>query len=456
MPVSKRLIFLVFLRTLKLCAAEPRRLEQAERRPALFGLTRAQIWYMIRAKTDATGGIAMDCIGKITEDILWVGGNDRRLNLFENAFPVPRGVSYNAYLVLDERTVLLDTVDRAVAGVFFDNLAAGLKGRPLDFVIMNHMEPDHCATLGELCRLHPETTIIVNPKTAGMIDQFYTPEFHSRYRLVKEGETLETGRHRFMFFMAPMVHWPEVMVTYDEQSKTLFSADAFGTFGAVSGFLFADEVDFERDWLDEARRYYANIVGKYGAPVQMLLSKAEKLDIQRICPLHGPIWRKNLAWYIDKYQKWSAYEPESDGALIVYASIYGHTQNAAEALAMELRDAGVKTIAMYDVSVTHPSYLVGEAFRLKRLAFCSSTYNAGIFPAMEALLLDLKAHKLQNRTVALMENGSWAPAAAKLMREILSEMKNVRVLENIVSIQSSVKAEQRGWIRQLAQELAES
>lgn len=396
----------------------------------------------------------MECTGRIAEGIFWVGGNDRRLNLFENAFPIPHGISYNAYLVLDEKTVLLDTVDKAVGGLFFENLAAGLGGRPLDYVVVTHMEPDHCATLRDLCRIHPETSIIVNAKSAAMIEQFFGPELKERFLPVKEGDVLETGMRRYTFIMAPMVHWPEVMVVYEAESKALFSADAFGTFGALSGCLFADEVNFERDWLGEARRYYANIVGKYGAPVQALLKKAAALDIGLLCPLHGPIWRENIAWYVDKYQKWSSYTPEEDGALVAYASIYGHTENAAEVLAMELRNAGVKNIAVYDVSVTHPSYLVSEAFRLGRIALCSSTYNAGIFPAMETLLADLAAHSMQNRTVALVENGSWAPAAGKLMREALERMKNVKVLEPTVNIRSALRPAQREALRALAGELA--
>lgn len=398
----------------------------------------------------------MKCIANVNQDILWVGGNDRRLNLFENLYPIPRGVSYNAYVVLDEQTVLLDTVDKAVSGQFFENLAAALNGRALDFVVVNHMEPDHAATLAETCRRYPAAKIVCNAKTAAMIAQFFSDDLSARIQTVAEGGELNTGRHCFRFFMAPMVHWPEVMVTYDETDKVLFSADAFGTFGALSGFLFADEVNFERDWLDDARRYYTNIVGKYGAPVQALLKKAAGLDIAMICPLHGPIWRQNIGWFVDKYRLWSTCTPESAGALVAYASVYGHTENAAEVFAMALRELGMTDISVVDVSVTHPSYVVSEAFKYGKLAFFAPTCNAGIFPAMETLLNDLKAHALQNRTVALCENGSWAPVAGKLMRDTLSTLKNVTVLENAVSIRSAGATDTEEALRALAKALYEA
>ncbi|MEG1471994.1 MAG: FprA family A-type flavoprotein, partial [Clostridia bacterium] len=396
----------------------------------------------------------MECITALREELFWVGGNDRRLALFENAFPIPKGVSYNAYLWLDEKTVLLDTVDQAIGALFFENLKAGLQGRALDYVLVNHMEPDHCATLGELCRLYPEATLVCSAKAAMMIGQFFSDDLAARVKTVAEGDKLQTGKRCFAFYMAPMVHWPEVMVSYEETTGTLFSADAFGTFGALPGLLFADELDFEHDWLGEARRYYANIVGKYGAPVQALLKKAAGLKIDMLCPLHGPIWRKNIAWYVEKYRLWSSYQPEDDGVLIAYASIYGHTENAAEVFASFLREAGVKRIEMADVSVTDASYLVSEAFRLSKLALFSPTYNMGVFPAMEALLADMKAHNLQNRKIALAENGSWSPAAGKLMRETLEGMKNMTIVEPFVSIRSALKTEQREQLRVLAKALA--
>ena len=398
----------------------------------------------------------MNCTMKVTEDIIWVGGNDRRLNLFENAYPIPRGISYNAYVVRGEKNVLVDTADNAIGDLFVENIEAALDGGNLDYVIVQHMEPDHAATLLRICGRYPQAQVVASDKAAAMIAHFYGKQLEGRILTVKEGDELDTGSHRFAFIMAPMVHWPEVMVTYEHCTKTLFTADAFGTFGAVSGFLFADEVDFERDWLDDARRYYANIVGKYGAPVQALLKKASALDIARLCPLHGPVWRENIAWFVEKYQKWSTYTPEEDGVIIAYASVYGHTANAAEVLAADLREAGVRNIAVYDVSVTHPSYILSDAFRFGRLAFLSSTYNSGIFPAMETLLHDVKAHALKKRTVALVENGSWAPTAGKQMREILSSLQQTNVLESTVSIRSAVNADTRGQLRQLARDLAEA
>ncbi|MGN0800473.1 MAG: flavin reductase [Christensenellales bacterium] len=375
----------------------------------------------------------------IREDLFWVGGNDRRLALFENVFPIPRGVSYNAYVMLDEKTVLFDTVDRSVSGVFFESLAHVLAGRKLDYLVVNHMEPDHAATMEELVLRYPEVKIVTNAKAVAMIKQFFTFDVDSRCVVVKEGDTLATGSHTLTFLMAPMVHWPEAMVTYDITTKTLFSADAFGTFGALSGNLFADEVNFERDWLDDARRYYVNIVGKYGTQVQALLKKAATVDIDMICPLHGPVWRSNIAWFVDKYQKWSTYTPEEDAVMIAYASVYGNTENTANILAAKLAERGAKRIAMYDVSATHPSVIVAEAFRCSHLVFASTTYNAGIFCNMETALLDIAAHNLQNRTVALIENGSWAATSGKLMREILAKLKNITVLENTVSLKSSLK-----------------
>ncbi len=392
----------------------------------------------------------------IREDLFWVGGNDRRLALFENVFPIPRGVSYNAYVLLDEKTVLFDTVDKSVSGVFFESLAHVLAGRKLDYLIVNHMEPDHAATMEELVLRYPDVTIVTNAKAVAMIRQFFLFDVDARCKVVAEGDTLTTGRHTLAFLMAPMVHWPEAMVTYDATTKTLFSADAFGTFGALSGNLFADEVDFERDWLDDARRYYVNIVGKYGTQVQALLKKAATVDIDMICPLHGPVWRTNLSWFIEKYQKWSTYTPEDNAVMIAYASVYGNTENAANILASKLAARGVKKIAMYDVSATHPSVIVSEAFRCSHLVFASTTYNAGIFCNMETALLDIAAHNLQNRTVALIENGSWAATAGKLMAELLGKLKNITVLDNKLTIKSSLKEGQLAALDGLADAIAAS
>lgn len=396
----------------------------------------------------------MYCTRSITNDLYWLGASDRRLALFENAYPIPRGISYNAYLLLDEKTVLLDTVDLSVGELFFENLDHLLQDRKLDYVVVNHVEPDHCATLGALLRRHPETQVVGNAKTLTMIGQFFSSSMAENALVVKEGDVLSTGRHELTFVMAPMVHWPETMATYDKTDKVLFSADAFGTFGAMSGNLFADEMNFEKDWLDDARRYYTNIVGKYGPQVQNLLKKAAGLDIQYLCPLHGPIWRKDAAWFIEKYQRWSTYTPEERGVVIAYGSIYGHTENAAAILANRLSEKGVRNIAMYDVSNTHPSVLVSEAFRCSHLVVASATYNNGIFTPMETMLMDLKAHNLQNRTVAVIENGSWAPQAGKLIRSCFEGMKNITVLDQGVTLKSSVKEEQREALEALADQLA--
>ena len=398
----------------------------------------------------------MYCVKTIKEDLFWVGGTDRRLALFENAFPIPRGVSYNAYVLMDEKTVLFDTVDKAVGQQFFENLEAVLKGRGLDYVVVDHMEPDHCATLGEVAARYPDAKVVCNAKTVSIIKQFYDFDIDSRALVVKEGDTLSTGRHSLTFVMAPMVHWPEDMVTYDTTDKILFSADAFGTFGAMNGNLYADEVNFERDWLDDARRYYTNIVGKFGPSVQALLKKAAGLEIAMICPLHGPVWRENISWYVDKYLTWSSYQPEEKAVMIAYGSIYGHTENAANILACRLADKGVKNIVMYDVSNTHPSYLIAEAFRCSHLVLASVTYNGGLFSYMEHFLSELKAHGLQGRTVALVENGSWGVLAGKLMGEALSGMKNMHVLENKVTVKSALKEGQEAELEALAQAVWES
>lgn len=396
----------------------------------------------------------MYCVHPVTSDVLWLGASDRRLALFENVYPIPRGISYNAYLVLDEKTVLLDTADKAVGDRFLENLEYGLHGRNLDYVVVNHMEPDHCATLGEVLRRYPQTQVVGNAKTITMIGQFFDLDLTGRTVTVKEGDTLSTGRHTFTFVMAPMVHWPETMATYDSTDRILFSADAFGTFGALNGNLYADEVNFERDWLDDARRYYANIVGKYGAQVQALLKKATGLEIAYICPLHGPVWRKDIDWFIDKYQKWSTYTPEDRNVAILCGSIYGNTENAADILACRLAEKGVKNIALYDVSHTDVSQLVSEAFRCSHLVLASATYNGAIFTPMENLLLDLKAHNLQNRTVAVIDNGTWSAQAGRQMRELVGSMKNMTVLESTVSLKSSVKEAQRTALEALADELA--
>ena len=401
----------------------------------------------------------MHCVQKITQDILFTGVSGRRLALFENVFPIPRGVSYNSYLVLDEKTVLLDTVDYAVGERFFENLAYGLHDRPLDYVVVNHMEPDHAATLGEVLRRYPQAQVVGNAKTITMIGQFFDCDISGRTVTVKEGDTLTTGRHTFTFVMAPMVHWPEVMVTYDAADKVLFSADAFGTFGALSGNIFADEVNFERDWLDDARRYLTNIVGKYGPHIQLLLKKAGGVldQIKYICPLHGPVWRKDLGWFIEKYDTWSRYAPETKGVLIVYASMYGNTENAAQALAASLCDKGMSKVAMYDVSSTHVSQLISEAFKYSHIVLASVTYNLGIYPAMHDFLMDMKALNLQNRTFAIIENGSWAVKSGDLMQKFVNnELKNMTVLNERLSLASSMGTDKRTELEALADAILES
>jgi len=397
----------------------------------------------------------MHCTRKVNEDITWVGGNDRRLAMFEGVYSVPKGVSYNSYLLIDEKTVLFDTVDKAVAKVFFENVAHTLDARKLDYLVVQHMEPDHSATLVQLLEKYPEATVVCNDKTAAMIKQFFSFNIGGRIRIVKEGDILCAGRHSLRFMMAPMVHWPEVIVTYDEADEILFSADAFGAFGALNGALFADEVDFDRDYMDEARRYYCNIVGKYGPSVQTMLKKALAHEIKMICPLHGFVWRKDIGYFVEKYQKWSTYTPEETGVMIAYASVYGNTENAAEIIACRLRDKGIKT-DMYDVSVTPASEIIAAAFRWSHFVFASTTYNTGIFVSMDELLRDLAAHNMQKRTVAFVENGSWAPASGRLMREIIDGCKNMTILDKGVSIKSSLKAGQLADIDTLVSAVAAS
>lgn len=384
----------------------------------------------------------MQNIRNVTNDIVWVGCNDRRLALFENLFPLKHGVSYNSYVIMDEKITLMDTVDSNVTEQFLENLEYVLGEKTLDYLVVQHMEPDHCANIGRLLQKFPEMKLVVNAKTVKMIEQFFHPVEEERLLIVKEGDTLSIGKHVLHFVMAPMVHWPEVMVTYEETEKVLFSADAFGTFGALNGNLFADEVDFENDWMADARRYYSNIVGKYGVPVQTLLKKAADVEIQMICPLHGPVWRENLEYFIRKYDTWSKYEPEEQDIVLIYGSIYGHTESTVNALATKLAQHGMKKIKVYDVSTTHVSELIAEIFRASHIVLASPTYNGGVYPPMANLLHDMKALAVQNRTIAVVENGSWAPVAARLMMKELNEMKNIKILEQTLTIHSALKEEQ--------------
>jgi flavorubredoxin len=394
----------------------------------------------------------MYCTRKITGDLIWVGGNDRRMAMFEGVYSVPDGVSYNSYVLLDEAAVLFDAVDKAVSKVFLENIAHALGGRKLDYMVVQHMEPDHSESIAAVLALHPETTVVCSAKSAGLIKQFFDIDITDRSLIVEEGSILNTGKHELMFMSAPMVHWPEVMITYDKTDKILFSADAFGTFGALNGAIFADEVDFDRDYMDEARRYYANIVGKYGPQVQAMLKKTASVEVSMICPLHGFVWRKDFGCFIEKYRKWSSYTPEETGVMIAYASVYGNTANAADILACRLRDNGVKT-AVYDVSVTPASGIIAAAFRWSHLVFASTTYNAGIFVSMEELLRDLAAHNIQSRTVAFIENGSWASTSGELMRKIIAPLKNMTIIDATVRLKSALRDSQSPEIDLLVSEI---
>jgi len=380
-------------------------------------------------------------IQEVTKDIYWIGGSDRRLALFENLFPLPKGVSYNSYIVLDEKTVVFDTADISISDQYLENLKTALNGRPLDYLVVLHMEPDHCSQIATVAAMHPELTLVGNVKTFQMMKNYFPETADMKKIVVKEGDTLATGAHTFAFVMAPMVHWPEAMFAYDTMTGTLFSADAFGTFGALESSIFADDYDFEKDYLDDARRYYANIVGKYGAQVQAVLKKAAKIDIKFICPLHGPVWRgEHIAWFIDKYQKWSKYEPEDDGIVVIYGSLYGHTASAAEAFAAKLRAKSGKDVKVYDISKTHSSNIIGEIWRVGKIVIFSPTYNNGIYLPVANLLHDMECLTVQNKVIALAQNGTWAPVSAKLMNEKLSTLKNVKIVDNVLTIKSALHA----------------
>ena len=395
----------------------------------------------------------MCCTRKVTNDLTWVGADDRRLACFEGVYGVPDGVSYNSYLLIDNKTVLFDTVDKAVSRTFFENVAHALGGRKLDYLVISHMEPDHAATIDELVLRYPDITIVCNSKIQTMLGQFFRLSDKLKYLVVKEGDTLSTGKHNFTFVMAPMVHWPEVMMTYDLTDKILFSADAFGTFGALNGNLFNDEVDFFTDYLDEARRYYTNIVGKYGAQVQAVLKKAAALELNYVCPLHGFVWRSHFGDFLEKYLKWSSYTPEENGVMIAYASVYGHTENTVNILACKLAERGIKT-KVYDTSVTPASYILSDAFKYSHMVLASTTYNAGIFVTMENLVHDIANHNLQNRKVAILENGSWAAASGGLMKNALSGLKGTQFIGETVSLKSDITDSQLAELDALADAIA--
>ena len=386
---------------------------------------------------------------KVTDDLIYVGGSDRRLSRFENLFPIPKGVSYNSYVLLDEKTVLFDTADESISRQYIENVVHALNGRPLDYMVVQHMEPDHCAMIDDMLRRYPEAKMVCSAKAVGMFAQFYGTDVAARALVVKEGDKLSTGEHTLHFVMAPMVHWPEVMVSYESSEKVLFSADGFGRFGAVAKF------DEKADWASEARRYYLNIVGKYGPQVQALLKKAAALDIRTICPLHGPVLTGDLGKYLNYYDIWSSYKPEEpEKILVASASIHGHTRAAAHLMAEKLRAKGAKVVEM-DLTRTDVSYAVTEAFRCGKIVLACATYDGFLFPPMESLLTHLKTKSFQNRTVGLMENGTWAPMAAKLMRAELEGMKNITVCENVVTIRSAANAAAEAQMDALADEITE-
>lgn len=394
---------------------------------------------------------------KISEGFYYIGASDRRIHLFENVYPLTNGVSYNSYIYLDEKTCVLDTVDRSVSDVFYENIDHLLNGRPLDYLIVNHMEPDHAANIGELVRRHPEVTVVVNAMSKKFLLNFFPGIDEGKLLIVKEGDKLSIGAHTFTFVMAPMVHWPEVMMTYELSEKVLFSADAFGTFGALSGNIFADASNFDRLYLDEARRYYTNIVGKYGDQVIAVLKKAANIEIKTICPLHGPVYRGNLNYIINPYLAWASYTPENqDGVMIAYSSVYGGTANCADVLASKLAGKGVKNLVMYDVSKTDASYLIAESFRVKTIVLAATTYNAGVFVKMEDFLHDLANHKIRNRTFTFIENGSWAPMAKSGMRKILEGLEGCTFLDASLTLASTLKENQLAQLDAIAEAVVSS
>ncbi len=397
----------------------------------------------------------MYCVQEIAPKVFWVGGSDRRLALFENMFPLPNGVAYNSYLIMDEKTALIDTVDRSISDLYIENVTHVLGGRSLDYLIINHMEPDHCANIEEIARRYPNVKIFGNKKTFQFIEQFYNMDLKANYQEVKEGEELSLGVNTLRFYMAPMVHWPEVMITYEVSQGILFSADAFGSFGADAGNLFADEVD-EKD-MDEARRYYSNIVGRYGQQVQALFKKLVSVPINMICALHGLIWRnQDVPFILDKYDKWSRYEPEKKGVVLVYASMYGNTENVMNALANKLAIRGVRDMKMYDVSKTHPSYIISDLWKYSHMVIGSPTYNMHLYFVMDALLKDMAVLGLKDRKVSIIGNHSWASAAMKSMKEQIDAMNNMEIIGTPLDVRSTIKAEKEFELDALADAIYES
>ncbi len=400
----------------------------------------------------------MQSIQPIAQDIYYVGASDRRLAKFENLFPIPRGMSYNSYVITDEKTALLDTVDTSVSAQYLENITAALNGRPLDYLVIAHMEPDHCSTIEAVLQRWPMVQLVCNDKSAAIMKNFYFHEDTSAVDAslrMNEGDTLSLGNHELTFIMAPMVHWPEVMMSYDAATKTLFSADAFGTFGALGGTIFADELKFGSEWLPDARRYYANIVGKFGKQVQNVLAKAAGLDIQTIAPLHGPIWRDadDIAWFVGKYDRWSSYQPEENAVVVLYGSMYGNTESAVQALAAKIALQEVP-VAVHDISVIDKSQAVAECWRASHIVLAAPTYNAGLFPPMDDLLNDLAALSLQNRTFAIVENGSWGPMSGKIMTAKVEELKNCRLIDPRLTIMGALSAKDEPTLDELADAIA--
>ena len=382
----------------------------------------------------------------ITESIKYVGVNDHKVDLFEGQYKVPNGMAYNSYVILDEKIAVMDTVDAGFTHEWLDNLENVLEGRKPDYLIVQHMEPDHAANVASFLKVYPDTTVVANTKTFNMIRNFFELDLEDQKLVVENGSTLSLGKHQLTFVFAPMVHWPEVMVTYDSTDKVLFSADGFGKFGAL---------DVEEDWDDEARRYFIGIVGKYGAQVQILLKKAAALDIRIICPLHGPVLREDLGHYIGLYDTWSSYTPEEEGIVIAYTSVYGHTKKAVELLADKLKSKGCPKVVVYDLARDDMSLALSDAFRYSKLVLATTTYNAGIYPFMNDYITRLVEHNFQNRTVGIIENGSWAPLAAKIMKEMLTPCKKIEWLDTTVKILSAVKQENRDQLETMAGELCQ-
>ncbi|MDD3367199.1 MAG: FprA family A-type flavoprotein [Sphaerochaetaceae bacterium] len=398
----------------------------------------------------------MQITRQIASNVFWVGGNDNRIERFENMFPLPHGVAYNAYIILDEKTVLLDTVDQAIREQFLENVAHVLNGRPLDYLVINHMEPDHCGNIEAIVKMYPQVTIIGNKKTFEFFNQYYTLDISKQTLVVKEGDTLSLGQHTLKFHMAPMVHWPEVMFTLEVTKGILFSADVFGSFGIHPGTLFADEVDYDRVFLDETRRYYANIVGRYGTQVKNALSRLPLDTVKLLCPLHGPIWRKDIDYIVQKHLLWSSYEAEKQGVVLVYASMYGNTENAVFALANKLAERGVTDMRIYDVSRTDGSYIIADLWKYSHFVLASPTYNMHVYLPIEALLRELAVLNFQKRSATLMGNHTWSSAAIKLMTGLLGTMKDIRLIGEPLDIRSSLKAEQEGMLDELADAISHS